>query len=266
MSEPMEFRDAEAQAAHATIKRAVWKASVWCWPVCIVTFFLFFGVVAGFIPPPQEDWSAQRIAEFYADNRTAIRIGLIGALFSSALMLPWFAVVSHEIRRIEGPGSILAPLQFGGAVILIAFFQIICLLWLLGSFRPEASADVIRATSDYGWLVWTTLIPTYMIQFICMAVAGFMDGRRKVLWPRWAAWANLWVAVTGAGGFMAVFFKDGPFSWNGLIGWWIPTVVFAVGMTMNTWLLLRYARDEVAPEPVSEAGRATRAGATALPV
>jgi hypothetical protein len=246
MSESMEFRDAEAQAAHAAIKRAVWKASVWCWPACIVTFFLFFGVVAGFIPPPQEDWSAQRVAEFYAADRTGIRIGLIGALFASALMLPWFNVVSREMRRIEGRGALLAPLQFGAAVILIAFVQIICLLWLLASFRPESDPDVVRAANDYGWLVWTILIPTYSMQFVCMAIAGFMDGRRVVLWPRWAAYGNLWVAFLGAGGCLSVFFKNGPFSWNGIVGWWIPTVVFAIGMTVNTWLLLRYARLSVA--------------------
>ena len=48
---------------------------------CVVTFGVFFAVIAGFIPPPGESWSAAHVAEFYANNRTAIRAGLIGAMF-----------------------------------------------------------------------------------------------------------------------------------------------------------------------------------------
>jgi hypothetical protein len=225
-------------------RRGIWLACIWAWPVCVVTFGVFFAVIAGFIPPPGESWSATQIAEFYAQNRNAIRAGLIGAMFASALLLPFFAVVSAEMKKIEGPNALLAPIQYGAAVILTAFFQIICLFWLLASFRPEISPDIIRAFNDYGWLVWTILIPTYSMQFVCMAIAAFIDHRRQPAWPRWAAYCNLWVSVTGAGGVLAVFFKAGPFSWNGIIGFWIPTVVFVSGMFMNAWLLHRRLRYE----------------------
>jgi hypothetical protein len=71
-----------------------------------------------------------------------------------------------------------------------------------------------------------------------MAVAGFMDFRRDVLWPRWAAWTNLWVAFLGAGGVLSIFFKRGPFSWEGIIGIWIPVIAFGAGMTMTMVLIL----------------------------
>jgi hypothetical protein len=229
-------------AVSAATKRQIWQACVWSWPVCVVTFGFFFTIVAGFIPPPHENWTAHRIAEFYASNRSGIRVGLIGAMFASALMIPFFRVITNEMRKIEGDFSLLAPVQWGGAVILVCFFQIICLGWLLSSFRPDAGSDVIRLTNDYGWLVWTMLIPTYSLQFICMAVAGFVDRRPHPLWPRWAAYVNLFVAFTGAGGVLAVFLKKGPFSWNGLIGFWIPVTVFAAGMTMTMVLMLRRGR------------------------
>jgi hypothetical protein len=86
-------------------------------------------------------------------------------------------------------------------------------------------------------------IPTYSMQYICMAIAAFIDRRHQPAWPRW-------VAVTGAGGVLAVFFKTGPFSWNGIIGFWIPTAVFAAGMFMNAWLLHRRLRYESTPGAV----------------
>jgi hypothetical protein len=94
---------------------------------------------------------------------------------TSALLLPFLTAVSAEIKKIEGPGGLLAPIQFGGAIILVAFFQIIGLCWLAASYRPEAIPDVTRAFNDYTWFVWSTLIPTGMLQFVCIAVAGFMD-------------------------------------------------------------------------------------------
>ena len=222
-----------------TFRRRVWMACIWSWPVCAVLFGISFVVVAGFLPPVAESASAADVAAFYDANRTTIRAGLIGAMFASALLLPFFAVVSAELRKIEGRNPLLAPIQYGGAVVLTTFFQIICLLWLLASFRPEINPELIRAFNDYGWLVWTMLIPTYSMQFVCMAIGGFIDHRPHPIWPRWAAYLNIWVAVIGAGGVLAVYMKTGPFSWNGIIGIWLPLVVFVIGMTVNMWLLHR---------------------------
>jgi hypothetical protein len=55
---------------------------------------------------------------------------------------------------------------------------------------------------------------------------------------------NLWVAFLGAGGVLAVFFKTGPFSWNGIMGYWIPVIAFAAGTTMTMVLLLQRMRHE----------------------
>jgi hypothetical protein len=232
-----------------TFRYRIWMACIWSWPVCAVLFGISFVVVAGFLPPVLESASAADVAAFYDANRTAIRAGLIGAMFASALLLPYFAVVSAEMRKIEGRNPLLAPVQYGGAVVLTTFFQIICLLWLLASFRPEISPEIIRAANDYGWLVWTMLIPTYSLQFVCMAIAGFIDHRPHPIWPRWAAYLNIWVAVIGAGGVLAVYLKTGPFSWNGIIGIWLPLVLFVIGMTVNMWLLHRRATYEATLPP-----------------
>ena len=258
--------DSERRASYEAFRARVRRSCVWSWPVCMIGFGFGFALLAGFVPPPGESWSAHHIASFYASNRTAIRAGLIVAMFFSVLLMPFFTVISVEMRKIEGPSALLAPIQFGFAVVLVTFFQIICLLWLEASFRPENSPQLVRAMNDYGWLVWTILIPTYSGQFICMAVAALMDYRRDPLWPRWAAYANLWVAITGAGGVLTVFFKTGPFSWNGIIGFWLPLVIFAAGMTMNMVLILR--RDvRLSAHPIqARAGVDEPPGAVALGV
>jgi hypothetical protein len=241
----------DLRARHEMIKYWIRMFCIWMWPAGFVSFLIAFALIAGFVPPPSPAWSAARIAQFYAHNRTGIRIGMIGSMFGSALLLPFFTIVSAEIRKIEGPSALLAPIQFGGAVILVTFFQIISLAWLLASYRPGISPEIIRALNDYCWFVWSMLIPTYIIQFACMAVAGFMDIRPHPLWPRWAAYLNLWVALTGAGGVLAVFFKKGPFAWNGVVGFWIPVIVFVIGMSVTAVLLRGRVRYETRLEATS---------------
>jgi hypothetical protein len=233
-----------ALARRATIKRRIWQGAIWCWPVAVVGAGVAFAFVAGFVPPPAPSLSAPELAAVFDANRNGIRIGILIAMFATALMLPFFAVVSAEMKKIEGRLGLLAPIQFGGAIMLVMIFQIIGLAWLSASYRPEANPDVIRAFNDYCWFAWSTFIATYSIQYLCMAAAGFMDIRQRPIWPRWAAYLNLWVAITGAGGVLAVFFKTGPFAWNGIIGYWIPVIVFVVGMSVTTALMLRRARYE----------------------
>lgn len=241
-----------AAARQAAVKYRVLMAAIWCWPVCVVGVFTSLAFIAGFVPPPSPSLGAQEVADLFAANRTGIRIGVIGALWFTALMLPFYAAVSEEMRRIEGSFPILARIQWGGTVVLVTFFQIIGLVWLLASYRPEINPEIIRALNDFCWFVWSMLIPTFTLQYICIAIAGFMDIRPHPTWPRWAAYMNIWVAVTGAGGVLAVFFKDGPFAWNGIVGYWIPLVLFGVGNSVNAVLLYRrFQIDRAQPEAMS---------------
>lgn len=235
----------DLQARHKKIKRLVWLACIWSWPACLVGVLIPFALIGGFIPPPLPSSSAQEIASFFTAEPTHVRIGAMGFLYFSALSMLFYAVLSEEIKKIEGQPSLLARIQFGSAVILVTVFQLLGLAWLLASYRTDTSPDVIRMLNDYCWFTWSMFIPTYILQYVCVAIAGFMDTRSNPTWPRWAAWMNLWIAVGGAGGIAAVFFKSGPFAWNGLIGFWIPVIIYATGNCVNTYLLHRRYKREV---------------------
>lgn len=222
-----------------TVKQRVWTAAIWSWPVCLIGVALSFILIGGFVPPPHPSWTAQEIGDFFLSDATNKRIGAIGFLYFSGLTIFFYSVISEEIKKIEGEPALLARVQMGSAVILVTVFQFIGMNWLLCTYRPEISAEIIRALNDYCWFMWSMFIPTYMIQYICLAIAGFADERPNPTWPRWAAYMNLWIAVIGAGGFFAVFFKDGPFAWNGVIGFWIPVAIYAIGNCINSALMLK---------------------------
>lgn len=234
---------------------------VWAGPAFVILYVLAFWVIAGFIPPPRPTMSPGELAAFYDANRTEIRIGQLGGIIASTLLFPFFAVISMQIARIERRFPLLAVIQFAGATLLIIFFQVCGMLWIAATFRPELDPSTVRALHDLSWLVFVMVFPAYSLQMICMAIAGFMDRSPRPAWPRWAAYFNLWVAFSGAGGCLAVFFKEGPFAWNGLIGFWVPVTVFVIWLCLTTVLLSAAIKrqpdiDEVVPDagPLVPAG------------
>ncbi|MBA2347688.1 MAG: hypothetical protein H0V81_05270 [Solirubrobacterales bacterium] len=240
----MEFSPAEEHEmpddpVKAAIKRRLWMFGICCFPIALLGCAVALVPLAHFIPPPSPNWSAERISNFYSDHLTGIRIGMIGTMFFTALLLPFYTIVAAEIRAIEGRPAVLSSIQFGAAVVLVMELIVIAMLVLVASFRPDRDAEVIRVLNDFWWFVWTMAIPVYCVQYICIAVAGFMDKRPHPTWPRWAAYLNAWNALLAAGGVLVVFFKTGPFAWNGLIGFWVPILAFGTVTLINAYLLYR---------------------------
>jgi hypothetical protein len=57
-------------------------------------------------------------------------------------------------------------------------------------------------------------------------VASFRARPAVPVFPRWAGYYNLWIALLVLPATMIMFFRDGPFAWTGLIGVWSPAAVF----------------------------------------
>lgn len=49
-----------------------------------------------------------------------------------------------------------------------------------------------------------------------------------VMFPRWSGYFTLWVAALEMFSALSVFFYDGPFSYHGLVTFWVPAVSFFV--------------------------------------
>ena len=102
------------------------------------------------------------------------------------------------------------------------------MLWIAATVRSELEPSTIRLLDDLSWLIFVMVFPGYVLQLSCIAVASFMDRSARPLWPRWVGYLNLWIALSGGGGGLAVFFKQGPFAWNGLVGFYIPIGAFTI--------------------------------------
>ncbi len=216
----------------------------WSGVAFIVLYGVFFAGVAHYIPPPAPDWSAERVGEWYGENTNAIRAGQLGAMAASFLLFPLWALITAHLARIEmarGRFPLLALIQFGNAVLLQVYFVLCSMIWIAATFRDELAPDTVRTLHDLGWLMFVMVAPGYLLQMICIGLAAFLDTDPDPVFPRWAGYFHLWVGVSGVGGALAVFFKDGPFAWNGLVAFYIPVAVFLAWLCIITALLHRRA-------------------------
>lgn len=226
---------------------------LWCGPVGAVLFVIFFCGIAKFIPPPSPHWSTAHVVSFYASNRTNIRIGQVGGMIASIFLLPMFTVIAVQIARIErGRAPILALLEWGGGLILNVWFMICAMLWITATFRSDLSGNSVRMLNDFGWLSFDMVLPEYVLQMLVIGVAALQDKSADRVWPRWAGYFNCCIAFEAFVDCLPVFFKHGPFAWNGAICWWLTVCLFGVWLVVTTYLLHTGIRRQAA-----EAGRET---------
>jgi hypothetical protein len=216
------------------VAKRIQLAAVWAGPIFFVIYVVAFVGFARFVPPPPPSWDPERIADLFSDHAVQIRVGMVVGLLAATLLIPFFGVISVQISRIEKGLPLLALMQFGGAILLVVFFQLCGMLWIAATFRSELDPESVRMLNDLSWLMFVMVFPGYVLQLSCVAIASFMDSSAQPIWPRWVGYLNLWIAFSGAGGGLAVFFKGGPFAWNGLVGFYIPIAAFTIWIVVMT--------------------------------
>lgn len=92
---------------------------------------------------------------------------------------------------------------------------------------------------DLAWVPFAGMVIPVTLQPLCIAIVGFMDKREHPLFPRWVCFFNLWTVLLFLPGSLIIFFKTGPFAWNGLFGIWIPFIVFGAWFVIMTYCLLK---------------------------
>lgn len=225
---------------------AVQRAMAWTGPIMLVLWVGAFIGLAKFIPPPDPQDSAAEVLARYGDDTDLLRIGLIVTLFASALLVPFAAVIANQMRRIEGGVGPLSLTQVVSAGLLSLEFIIPLMVWLTAAYRgfDADSARVIQMLNDMGWLMFVAVISSVIVQIGCIGIAILIDDRDEPIFPRWSGYFMLWVCLLLSPTALCVFFKDGPFAWNGLFAFYVPLTSYAAWMLVTFWLLRRAIAQE----------------------
>ncbi|GGL10160.1 hypothetical protein [Nocardia jinanensis] len=213
----------------------------WGGIVFAVLFFVGFVLFARFLPPLSPNDSAARTAEIYRDNTNGIRIGLALCYFGTMAFLAFGAGITGQTRRIKGVASTLTILQTAAFAAASLLLILPITMWFAAAFRPDTQpAENIQIFNDFGWISFIAGFPPFVVWIAATGCAILSDSRANPLFPRWSGYFSLLMAfIQAAPPVLLVFFKTGPFAWNGVLSFWIPLTDFFVWFLVITALTLK---------------------------
>jgi len=230
------------------------RLCVWCGPVMIVVWVLAFVFLCRFIPPPDPANTRAEVVAQFSDGTDRIRLGLVISLFACALLVPFCAVIAAQMRRMEGVRSVLAETQLVSGGLLCVEFLLPFAIWQTALYRVgEWDPETVQMLNDMAWLMFLGIISSACVQVASLGVATLLDRSRAPVFPRWAGYFNVWVALVWVPAAIIPFFKDGVFAWNGLFAFWVPLSVYGAWFAVMVVLLLRAIADDERARSASDA-------------
>lgn len=231
------------------------RLCAWSTPVFLALFLIGILILARFVPPPSPSLAADELARIFNENRNGIRLGCLVAMLGVGLLGPFVAVISVQLKRIEGESSPLAYAQLVlGAYLLIVIIGPLTNLEA-AAFRADRAPELIQLVSDQAWLLFVGGFYPLVAQLTVIGVAILRDRSENPVFPRSLAYVNFWCAIGSAPAAGINFLKDGPLAWDGVMSWWIPVTAFTVWVSaMFVYLLKAIAAQDAMSRAGSGAG------------
>jgi hypothetical protein len=233
------------------VNARVQRLCVWCTLVGLLLVFVAL-LVATWFPLPAPHHSAAYVGRFYRDHVDGIRLGSVLLTAGAALLAPLAAVLAVHLRRIEGEFSPLAYLELGMGSASPLAISITAFFWWTAAFRPGRDPVVTQSWNDAGWLCFTAVVFIVIVQLGAVALAIFTDKRAQPLFPRWLGYLSAWTALLLIPSVLCLWFKRGPFAWNGVATLYLAFVVFGawiIAMMVNLLRVISELEAEVAAPP-----------------
>ena len=223
-----------------------------CGYVCIVLFGLAFWPTSKFIPVPGPGLTALQVASLYANNANGIRFGMLLMTIAGSLVAPFVAVISVQMKRIEGVSPILTYTQLASGSVGALFFIIPALVFGAAAYRPDRTPELTQALNDLAWFFMVMPVGPAIVQNVAIAFAILNDKRKNPVFPRWLGFFNIWVGLFILPGGLMTFFKSGAFAWSGLLSFYVAGTVFGVWFQVMVFQLFK-AIDRQAAEAAGSA-------------
>ena len=216
------------------MEQRVQRVLIWTGPAMVLLWLGAFVFIAGFIPPSAPSDTATEVVLRYTRDHNAIKLGMVISMLGSALLVPWAVAISGQLKRIDGAKA-LADVQMVSCALLSLEFITPIGVWMAAAFRYDDRApDVTQALHDLGWILFVTVIWSMWIQLLAIGAAILIDRSPEPVLPRWLGYLQIWVAILVLPAGIVLFFKNGPFAWNGLVGIYMPLVAYVIWIIATT--------------------------------
>jgi hypothetical protein len=233
-----------------------------------IAFAVIYGIalwlLLDMVPPPDATMSAEEIGSWYAERHDEIRIGAMVAGWTSAFMLPLFAVVTVQVLREErGRKPILTVLTAMGGAMMSIFLVLPPLFWGVAAYtESRVDSEVTALMHELGTLTLVTTDQYYIFAWVAVAIAALMPKQvTNSPFPRWYGYFTIWSAFMFEAGAIAFLPRTGPFAWDGLLVFWSPLTIFGAWIAVTCTLLLKALNRQRAEAEAEAAGGGARATA-----
>ncbi len=227
----------------------------WCGPLFLVTFLLFWGVIANNIPNPAPSLTAEALKERYLLNLGDIRLGFIVSLITVCFYMPWTCLLAAQMRRIEGTEMpVLSYLQLIGGALTVMVVSFSAVFWVVAGFRPEAPASTFQMMTDTGWLIIDLCYACTTLQMVAAALIGLADKSKTPLFPRWVCYVTIWCGISFFPASLTGVLKTGPFAWNGALSYYIPYFCWLCWFSIASFFMIKEVRRRMSGETAVSGG------------
>ncbi|NKI16114.1 hypothetical protein HCU74_01655 [Spongiibacter sp. KMU-166] len=209
-----------------------------------IVFFIIGGMLLGGMLPPLLNASdpAAVFVEKVSGQLFEIRIGSIVLMMSFALFGAFGAGIAAQTRRGEQrPVFSYIQLMFTACGTMVAL--LVAFAWALMVFRPvEYHPSLVQMFADAAYFLAVFSVPVFGGWCVTIALPILFAQEGREPFPRWVAYVNLWAVLLFAPGQMIIFFKDGPFSWHGIVALWIPFVAFFLWIAIMSYEMFKISK------------------------
>lgn len=207
------------------------KLDQWiCWwsiPIFYNVFGLIFVALGKLMPPPKPGLSQEEIVHFVMSNKEPMQIAWVLLALTLGTASLSSGLIVEQMKRMKGVSPVFAYSYL--AVLAVAALPgcLFCgIMFALAAFRPERDPELIVLLYDMGLLSFVGSLGCFVTQYLVFALAIFLDQRR--IFPRWLAYMSIWGLVTEFIAATIWTFRSGPYAWDGLIAFWLGTVIFVL--------------------------------------
>lgn len=210
---------------------------LWLTPVVGVVLLVAFLSFPGFFPPMSPGMTADQVAEFYANNTTMIRFSMITFNLFGIMLVPLFALIVVQMKRMATPTQVLAYCYLTAVVSGATLFALADIFWLVAAYRPERNPQLIQLLNDLAWITFIAPVGMLVVQNLCLALAVYLDARPRPVFPRWVAPFNIVTAAAMTPAACAAVFRTGPLAWDGLVSFWLRIGAFTLYVVVMFFVL-----------------------------
>lgn len=219
--------------------------SAWCGPAFLISFIIFWVIIGQNFPNPSPALTAEALQARYAENLGSIRLGFIMSMIIVVFYLPWTALLSTQMARVEGRFPVMAYLQLlgGGLTVMVVSFS--AFFWVAAAFRPDQDPATTQMLTDLGWLCIDLQYACTTLQMIAAALVGLADKREVPLFPRWACYVTIWCGLSFLPASLTGVVKTGPFAWDGMLSYYIPYACWLGWYTIASTYMIKEVRRRI---------------------